>query len=541
MVPATRARSNHRAETGLGRAAVLYARVSSKDQEREGYSIPAQLRLLRDYATAHGLTITQEFLDVETAKTTGRPGFASMLAYVKRNHETCRTVLVEKTDRLYRNIKDWVTIDELDLEIHFIKENLIHSNQSRSSEKFLHGIKVLMAKNYIDNLGEEASKGMTEKARSGIWPSFAPLGYKNVTREDGRRVITPDPVVGPLITKLFALFATGRYSLRNLAAEAARQGLSYRARAARIPPNTLQKILRKRIYTGAFDFNGTTYQGIHEPLVDHATWERVQELLDGRNQQPHRTTHHFPYAGLVRCGHCGCSVVGEEKRKPSGRTYVYYHCTSYRGRCPEPYTKAKNLEEEFLTALQTIVIPEEIAQWLTTSLRENAEEEQRDRADTIRRLSTEAERLQARIDAMYIDKLDGKITQEFFDQKAGEWRNEQERLQRRILALQGDDPAQVEETISMLGLARRAATLFPTQSPDEQRELLTLLVDHATWKDGQLSVAFRPPFNALQGLSNSASPTNSGTLGERKPDSENWLGGRDSNPDSLVQSQLSYH
>jgi hypothetical protein len=42
----------------------------------------------------------------------------------------------------------------------------------KSSEKFLHGIKVLMARNYVENLGEEASKGMREKAKSGIWPSF---------------------------------------------------------------------------------------------------------------------------------------------------------------------------------------------------------------------------------------------------------------------------------------------------------------------------------------------------------------------------------
>jgi DNA invertase Pin-like site-specific DNA recombinase len=77
------------------------------------------------------------------------------------------TLLVEKTDRLYRNIKDWVTIDELGIEVHFVKEAVVLSEDSRSSEKFMHGIKVLMAKNYIDNLGEEVRKGMIEKARQG--------------------------------------------------------------------------------------------------------------------------------------------------------------------------------------------------------------------------------------------------------------------------------------------------------------------------------------------------------------------------------------
>jgi hypothetical protein len=76
----------------------------------------------------------------------------------------CRCGTSEKTDRLYRNLKDWVTLDELDQEIHFVKENVVISRDSRSSEKFMHGIKVLMAKNYIDNLSEETRKGMLEKA-----------------------------------------------------------------------------------------------------------------------------------------------------------------------------------------------------------------------------------------------------------------------------------------------------------------------------------------------------------------------------------------
>jgi hypothetical protein len=61
----------------------------------------------------------------------------------------------------------------LDVEIHFVKENEIVSRSSGSSAKLIHGFKVLMAKNVIDNLSEETRKGMLEKARSGIYPSFA--------------------------------------------------------------------------------------------------------------------------------------------------------------------------------------------------------------------------------------------------------------------------------------------------------------------------------------------------------------------------------
>ena len=52
--------------------AVIYARVSSKEQEKEGFSIPAQLKLLKEYAAANGFAVAQEYVDVETAKQTGR-------------------------------------------------------------------------------------------------------------------------------------------------------------------------------------------------------------------------------------------------------------------------------------------------------------------------------------------------------------------------------------------------------------------------------------------------------------------------------------
>src|SRR6476646_2908504 len=174
------------------RQAVIYARVSSKEQEKEGFSIPAQLKLLKEYAAAQRFAVAEEYIDVETAKQTGRAAFGEMVAYLKV-HCSARTMLVEKTDRLYRNLKDWVTVDELDVELHFPKEGVVLSRESRSSEKFMHGIKVLMAKNYVDNLSEETRKGMLEKAEQGIWPSFAPLGYRNIDGPDGKKIIAPDP------------------------------------------------------------------------------------------------------------------------------------------------------------------------------------------------------------------------------------------------------------------------------------------------------------------------------------------------------------
>src|SRR6266498_3144521 len=222
-----------RANSQNERKATIYARVSSKEQEKEGFSIPAQLKLLTAYAVEKGFAVVQQYVDVETAKRAGRSGFTAMVEFFREQSKAkipanpCRVLLVEKTDRLYRNLKDWVTLDELDLEMHFAKENVVFSHDSRSSEKFIHGIKVLMAKNYIDNLSEETKKGMLEKAEQGIYPSFAPLGYINVRCGD-KRFIQPDPALAPVIRQLFEWYATGNHSLLDVARKANSEGLTYR-------------------------------------------------------------------------------------------------------------------------------------------------------------------------------------------------------------------------------------------------------------------------------------------------------------------------
>ncbi len=227
--------------------AVAYARVSSKEQEKEGFSISAQLKLLREYAVCEGIAIVEEYVDVETAKQTGRASFGEMVAFLKASPRVC-IILVEKTDRLYRNLKDWVMLDELDIEIHLVKEGAVLSRDSRSSEKFMHGIKVLMAKNYIDNLSEETKKGMLEKAEQGIWPSAAPLGYRNSDGASGKRVIEPDPEVAPHVTKMFEWYAAGGFALRDLAKKARQAGFSYRKSGKPVPTST---VLTRSCATGS--------------------------------------------------------------------------------------------------------------------------------------------------------------------------------------------------------------------------------------------------------------------------------------------------
>ncbi len=134
---------------------------------------------------------------------------------------------------------------------------------------------------------------MATKAKQGIWPSFAPPGYGNVVGPDGKRTIEPDPVDGPVVTRLFERFAKGDASIKILAREFPT------IRGRRLFSAQIHQALRKRIYTGDFDFDGVRYSGNHTPLVSRETWERVQAILDGRTSSKSRQSkHQFTLTGL---------------------------------------------------------------------------------------------------------------------------------------------------------------------------------------------------------------------------------------------------
>jgi site-specific DNA recombinase len=472
--------------------AVAYARVSSKEQEKEGFSIPAQQKLLRGYAEANRLKIVQDYVDIETAKQTGRTNFEEMVRFLRRRDDI-HIVLVEKTDRLYRNLKDWVTMDELEIEIHIVKEGVVLSRDSKSSEKFVHGIKVLMAKNYIDNLSEEARKGQQEKAEQGIWPTKAPLGYLNITGANGKKIIELDPDSAPIIIGLFEWYATGTISLKEAAERARSAGLVHRRNGTPVPVSSVHKILSTRLYTGEFDWNGNRYKGIHRPLVTRDLWERVQNMLAERNARKVQSPRDFAFSGLIRCGHCNCAMVGELKKK----RYVYYHCSGYKGKCPERYVRQEVIVEKFAAALDRLAFDDEVQAWVTKALRESHADEQKEHEAAVARLQAEHDRLQQRLQAMYIDKLDGRIDHSFYTQMSEQWRLEQDNLMVEIIRHREADRSYIDEGVRLIDLAKSASRLFRMQQPSEQRRLLNFVLSNSTWQNGELHPTFRQPFDLI--------------------------------------------
>lgn len=512
-------KKSKRSEFPATQSAVAYARVSSKEQDKEGFSIPAQQKLLAGYAQQNKIVIAEEFIDIETAKLAGREKFGEMVRYLQ-THPQVRIVLVEKTDRLYRNFRDYILLDELDIQIHLVKEGDVLSADSKSSEKFVHGIKVLMAKNYIDNLSEEARKGQQEKAEQGIWPTKAPLGYRNVQGPNGKRIIAPDPDIAPFVPHIFAWYATGTLSLRDVAERARAAGLIYRRTGAAVPVSAIYTMLRARIYTGEYLWKGHLYKGNHEALITHELWQRVQDVLEGRHtSKTRKSKREFAFQGVVNCGHCGCAMVGELKK---GK-YVYYHCTGYKGKCGEPYIRQEALEEHLQEALGRLEFGDRVLAWLTKGLRESHADEQKEHREAIDKLQAEYDRLQSRIHAIYVDKLDGRIDNHFFEKLSGDWRTEQNRCLREISWHQKADQNYLEHGVRLLEMAQGAARIFKKQNAHEKRRMLNFALSNCTWKDGKLSASFKQPFSFIA-ESTAIVASTAGKDGLNSPSRLEWLG-----------------
>ena len=253
--------------------------------------------------------------------------------------------------------------------------------------------------------------------------------------------------------------------------------------------------------TRLIEWNGKLIQGKHEALVSTELWERVQAVMDGRFAKKLRQGHRdFAFSGLIACKTCDCAVVGEIKKE----RYVYYHCTGYADKCQgkpadcrRKYVREEVLEAQFTELLGRLRFDDDVLEWMRDALHASHADERREHEEAIKRQQAEHKRLQERINAMYVDKLDGLVDTAFFNKMSNQWRAEQLVCLEAIERHQNAEKSYMEEGIQLLELARNAQRLFAKQEPREKRRLLNFLLSNCTWEGGQVVATFRQPFDML--------------------------------------------
>ena len=345
--------------------ALLYVRVSSKAQE-DGFSLAAQEKLGHEYCQKRNLKIVKSWKVSESAWRSERTAFNLLIEYAKRHNEI-KHIIFDVTDRMTRNdfdkLKIYTLIKEHGKTIHLARSNKVFDRNSGSEEEFMLDIEVAVAKKQSNDISRKTKMGMLEKAEQGLYPSVAPIGYKNNRLT---HLIEVDEERAPFIRNAFTLMASGSYSLAAIAKVLNQEG--FRGRKGNpIGKSAIEKILKNPIYYGAFRWQGQLRDGSHPPLVSKELFDKAYAALHG-NARPYTNRRGFAFNNILTCGNCGCKVLGEEKKK----RFVYYHCTFSKGRHDgRGYVPEKQLAHLFEPAVKAVTLDEEIVEWLKDALRES--------------------------------------------------------------------------------------------------------------------------------------------------------------------------
>lgn len=395
---------------------IILARVSSKTQDDVGYSLDSQLKLLRDYCANKQLKVVKEFRIVETAsKQQIRKEFQELLAYVYKNN--IHHFAVEKTDRLTRNyrdaanVDDWMEGDERRV-LHIVKENLQLSKHARSHAKFLWGFMIAWAKQYTDNLREEAMKGWAEKLAQGWLPSPPPAGYMT-SKEHGKKIHVPNPDTMHSMSRIFELYLLPDQSLATICVEAGRLGL-VTGRGRPFGKSQMAKMLSNPFYIGINRHNGKEYPGAQEPIIDKKLFNAVQHKLHKHGSTRPRK-HNPVFKGMIQCSHCGKAVTWQLQK---GR--YYGGCQRIVSECKGmPWLRQDRLEDRVVGLLSDMPDPR---QKLLKKIQAMIDMGRHPyvglhREGMIESLNRQLNRLDKMKETLYEDKLSGLVSKGRYDVK----------------------------------------------------------------------------------------------------------------------------
>src|SRR3989339_1010087 len=478
---------------------IIFCRVSSKEQEETGYSLPAQEKYLKEYCYKKELAIDKVFKISESASgEKQRDKFGEMLKYVK--DKKLKIIVCEKADRLTRNFKDMVAVDGWlrqagERKVHLVKDILIMHKETRAHDNFVWDMKVAVARFYTNNLSEEVKKGKKEKIAQGLLPNKPPVGYKTVG-EKGHKIILIEEEKAVMVKKMFELYASGNYSIKRLTLTMFEEGLrSYHG--VKLVKSRVHRLLREPFYTGKMRWNGQIYDGKHEPIITQELYDKVQNMLTGKTT-PKLTRHDYLFNRLCRCATCGGLTTWESQRGG----LVYGHCNHYRDCTQETWVREEKVEEQIIDGFDKLVIRNQrIAEWIKKALKESHADETVYHSTTIEELNQRYEQIKKRLDKLYDDKLDEKITLDFYNQKFKQYTGEKNTVLETIKKHSQASNGYFNFGINFYELSQRAKQIYMTAKEkglaEEQRCLIRLVFTNLKLDEGKLLYDYTKAFKIL--------------------------------------------
>ena len=496
--------------------AALLLRISRDDGETgESNSIANQKTLLTKVAKEKGYTELLVFSDDGiTGTTMNRPGFQAMIQEIERGN--IGAVFVKDLSRLGRNYREvgYYTEDffpEHDVRFLSVSDGI----DTAEGEDELAPFRNIMNEWYAKDISKK--RRISNKVRGGMGEplSLPPYGYVKDPENPKRWVIDEDAAA--VVRRIYGM-SLGGYGIAEIARALRDDGIltptSYRQskgisrggkKTAEFPTDwrhsTIYKILSLQEYCGdVINFktysksyrnkkrldndpeNWAVFLNVHEPVIDRATWEKVQQMRGTRKKRPKSQAERSIFSGLLKCADCG-SNLGYHFNQ-GNREIKYFNCANNNN--SRGCTATHYIREDFITqvVLQevrrlTCFANEYEDDFVKAIIGHSMKAAESDRARKQRELDGLLARdreLDMLFERIYEDMVNAKISDERFAKMSRKYKQEQGEVAARIKTLRKevkDERGTLYTVDAFLEIVRRY-----TDARELTQRMMTELIDH---------------------------------------------------------------
>ena len=348
--------------------AIIYSRVSTDAQERDGTSLDSQENACVEHAHANGWHVLDRVRDTASGYSLERPGMERVRQLLRQG--TADVVVAYAVDRLSRNQNQigvlFDDVEQAGARLEFVTENFEDSAIGR----FILTARAFVAEVEREKIAERTMRGKAERAKSGRIPQGTGKGcYGYVYEpETGKRRV--DAFQATVVRRLFQRYTETR-SFSSVSAELNDAGIPSHS-GGRWYPLTIRRTLTNESYTGRFIYrktkrvkirNSKQTRVVEQPpenrilvedacprIIDEQLWDRVQGIINDPERIRRRPTARFYLLkGRAKCGICGSAMVGQTltvKMTP----FTYYRCRHVYDRntgrnCTARYVRGDKLED----------------------------------------------------------------------------------------------------------------------------------------------------------------------------------------------------
>ena len=407
-----------------GKRAILYRRVSTTEQKKSGNSLHSQQNQLIKFCQNNQIHNLKEFEEDYSAKNFNRPEWSKLNEYAKANYKDIDLLLVVNWDRFSRNTLEALntidTFSKINIEVNSINNWIDYQDPT---QKFIQLMYLGMPE--VDNKmkGIRIKKAMREVLKSGRWCSKPPFGY--IPGKDclGKSLMKVDPDKGQLLKRLFEMYSSGNYTQSEILKMTSFKSL-------KLTKSSLSRILKHEVYAGFIDIKASedepkqTVEGLHEPITDIITFNKIQELFKVRSaqkQKPKSFNKKLFLRGHLRCSKCGGNLTGSASTSKTGKKHYYYHCSSTRS-CNERF-RAELANSKFEDYLKQFDIRPEVKRLFVEILKKQFSELETERFNQIKMIENDIQKIKTNQDILLDKLISGTVNDIIYDKKNTEYVN----------------------------------------------------------------------------------------------------------------------